>query len=280
MDVGAALRDARERRSLSLDQLSQATKISVAILRAIENNEVDKLPGGIFTRGFLRAYAREVGLDPEGTVRRYLAEFGQGTDIVEVDRPGTSETGAESARAVAGETDLEEVERRAVRFQSLMAAVALAISLVGYFAFARWRAPVALTAGPDARSTGAIEIARSSSPVPSPAAATAARPETTTGSRELARAVATGGDALHVDIRPQGPCWLSTTSDGTRVIYRLMQRGERQVIDVHDEVVLRVGDPAVFTFSINGMSGRPVGHAGEAVTVRITKQNYREFLSQ
>jgi cytoskeleton protein RodZ len=281
MDVGAALRDARERRSLSLDQLSQATKISVAILRAIENNEVDKLPGGIFTRGFLRAYAREVGLDPEGTVRRYLAEFGQGTDIVEVDRPGTSETGAEPARAVAGETDLEEVERRAVRFQSLMAAVALVISLVGYFAFARWRAPVALTAGPDTRSTGAIEIARSSSPVPSPAAATAARPETgTTGSRELARAVATGGDVLHVDIRPQGPCWLSTTADGTRVIYRLMQRGERQVIDVHDEVVLRVGDPAVFTFSINGMSGRPVGHAGEAVTVRITKQNYREFLSQ
>ena len=281
MDVGAALRNARERRSLSLDQLSRATKIRVANLRAIENNEVDKLPGGIFTRGLLRAYAREVGLDPEGTVRRYLIEFGQGTDIVEVARHGAHETGAEPARAVRGETDLEEVERRAVRFQSLMGAVALVISLVGYFTFTRWRAPVALTAVPAARPAGAIEIARSSSPAPSPAAATAARTETaTTGSHESTRAVPTEGDVLHVDIRPQGPCWLSATSDGTRVVYRLIQRGERQTIEVHDEVVLRIGDSAAFAFSIDGMSGRPLGHAGEAVTVRITRQNYREFLSQ
>src|SRR5919106_3125843 len=70
MDVGGALRDAREQRGLSLDRLSQTTKISVTILRAIENNRIEKLPDGIFLRGFLRAYAREVGLNPEETVRR------------------------------------------------------------------------------------------------------------------------------------------------------------------------------------------------------------------
>ena len=75
MDVGAALRDAREQREISLDELSRTTKISVATLRALERNQIDRLPGGIFVRGFLRAYAHEVGLDVEDTVQRYLAQF-------------------------------------------------------------------------------------------------------------------------------------------------------------------------------------------------------------
>ena len=75
MDVGAALREARERRGISLEELARTTKIGVATLRALERNQVDHLPGGIFLRGFLRAYARQVELDPEDTVRRYLAQF-------------------------------------------------------------------------------------------------------------------------------------------------------------------------------------------------------------
>jgi hypothetical protein len=49
---------------------------------------------------------------------------------------------------------------------------------------------------------------------------------------------------------------------------------------VHDEVVLRIGDPAALAFSINGMAGRSLGRAGGAVTVHVTRQNYREFLSR
>ena len=73
MDVGAELREARERRGISLEELARITKIGVATLRALERNQVDHLPGGIFLRGFLRAYARQVELDQEDTVRRYLA---------------------------------------------------------------------------------------------------------------------------------------------------------------------------------------------------------------
>ncbi len=57
-----------------------------------------------------------------------------------------------------------------------------------------------------------------------------------------------------------------------------MQPGEQYTIEVHDEAVLRVGDPAAFAFSINGMEGRVLGPAGEAVTVHMTPHNYREFL--
>ena len=75
MDMGETLRLAREERGLSVEGLSQRTKISPPLLRAIEANEIGRLPGGIFLKGFLKAYAREVGLNPEDTVARYMAQF-------------------------------------------------------------------------------------------------------------------------------------------------------------------------------------------------------------
>ena len=62
------LRHARERLGLSLRDISDRTKIRTSILSSIERNEIDRLPPPIFTRGFVRAYAREVGLDPHGFV--------------------------------------------------------------------------------------------------------------------------------------------------------------------------------------------------------------------
>src|SRR5262245_36074568 len=78
VDVGPELAQARKTRALSLDDLSRRTKIGVAALSAIERGDVTQLPGGIFTRGFVRAYAREVGCDPQTAVSRFLAEYGDG----------------------------------------------------------------------------------------------------------------------------------------------------------------------------------------------------------
>ena len=75
MDFGATLRQAREHRGVSLRQISTSTKISMAALEALEKNDISRLPGGIFTRAFVRSYAAEVGLDPEHTVQEFLAQF-------------------------------------------------------------------------------------------------------------------------------------------------------------------------------------------------------------
>jgi cytoskeleton protein RodZ len=75
-DFGGKLRHAREGRAISLRQIAGRTKISVAALEALERNDVSKLPGGIFTRSFVRSYAAEVGLNPDETVREFLERFG------------------------------------------------------------------------------------------------------------------------------------------------------------------------------------------------------------
>jgi cytoskeletal protein RodZ len=70
---GEKLRKQREQRGLALDAISNTTKISTRMLRALEEEHFDQLPGGVFNKGFVRAYARQVGLDEEEAVTDYLA---------------------------------------------------------------------------------------------------------------------------------------------------------------------------------------------------------------
>jgi hypothetical protein len=69
---GEKLRKQREQRGISLDTISTITKISPRMLRAIEDEHFDQLPGGVFSKGFVRAYARQVGLNEEEAVADYL----------------------------------------------------------------------------------------------------------------------------------------------------------------------------------------------------------------
>lgn len=68
------LKQARLARGLSLHDIARVTKISISLLEALERGDFARLPGGIFSRSFVRAYAIEVGLDPEPTVAAFLAE--------------------------------------------------------------------------------------------------------------------------------------------------------------------------------------------------------------
>jgi cytoskeletal protein RodZ len=74
-DFGAKLRNARERRGISLRQIETKTKVSIAALESLERNDVSRLPGGIFARALVRSYAAEVGLDPDATVREFTNRF-------------------------------------------------------------------------------------------------------------------------------------------------------------------------------------------------------------
>ncbi len=63
--IGSVFREARNRRKVDLSEVEAATRIRVRYLRAIENEEWDVLPGGVYTRGFIRTYAAFLGLDGE-----------------------------------------------------------------------------------------------------------------------------------------------------------------------------------------------------------------------
>src|SRR5258705_6495320 len=70
-DFGSTFKRVRESKGLTLDQIASETRIGTRFLAAIENEEFHLLPGGVFNRGFVRAFAEKVGLDGDQMVADY-----------------------------------------------------------------------------------------------------------------------------------------------------------------------------------------------------------------
>lgn len=247
MDVGALLRAARERRGLTLEQVASSTKLSLFVLRSIEGNAWDHLPGGLHIRGHLRAYAAAVGLSPDDVVHAYLEQLPP-APVVETRKP-----------RVASD------ERRPHPAAFWLAAAA---AIVVVIALREWRgAPTQAPATP----TQATERV----PVPSTTGPSAREPEP-------ANALATEPGAaspLLIAIDITGPCWVSVRADAQLVVYRLMTAGETATVKADEELVLRIGDAATFSFTLNGLPGRSLGAAGQPVTITITRDNIQAFIS-
>jgi len=286
-DFGSRLRAARERRGVSLRQIATATKISVSALEALERNDLSRLPGGIFSRAFVRSYAAEVGLDPDETIQEFLAQFPH--------EPGAA---AHAAPQPAEDHDAVESERRtASTFLRLIAFSVPIAAAVVYFSTSGRPPPPPLDA-PVAESTppprpAAIAPPRVATP-PAAVAPRAATPQPETVVSRPPRPAATStvsaqrpasdeaplGERLTVGLLVVRPCWLSATVDGEKKIERLLQPGERQTIEVARELSFTAGDASAVKMTINGADARPLGKEGEVVTARISLANFKSYLSQ
>lgn len=244
------LRHARERMGLSLRDVADRTKIRAAILDAIENNDADRLPPPIFARGFVKAYAREVGLDPQMVAGRYFPE------PAAAPARNAARTRDRSVGDSASAHGFPERATSNLITTALIVAAGLLFIVPGL-----WK-----PAGRSEPAAPLIEVAK---------------PSATRGTA-IDAAVATTGAArisnVRLELQPRGPCWIEATADGTRVIYRLLNAGDRYALEGFDDLVLRVGDPAVLAFSIDGSPGRQLGAAGQPATVHLTRQNSRQFV--
>jgi hypothetical protein len=75
---GPNLRRIRVQRGISLDRISEATKVSPDFWVGLERNDFSRWPSGIYARAYVRAYAFEIGVDPEATVNDFCRWFPQG----------------------------------------------------------------------------------------------------------------------------------------------------------------------------------------------------------
>jgi cytoskeleton protein RodZ len=163
---GDKLREARERRGLSLRQIANATKHSMITLEALERNDIERLPGGIFSRGVVRSYALEVGLDPEQAIEEFMGQFPG--DAVTAGHPTT--TRIEDHEAVESDRRMASTFLRLILISLPVAAAVLYLSMHGRRVAPATAGPAAVRkqAAPEApRDTPASEA---SSPETSPAA--------------------------------------------------------------------------------------------------------------
>jgi cytoskeleton protein RodZ len=267
MGIGGELRAARQARSLSVEDIARVTKVSPRVLRAIESDTLDDVPRGPFMRGYLRAFAQEVGLDGDDLARRYREEFEP--------PPPPSAPIAPQSLATDAAFDPNDASIGSSPSHLLQIAV-IAVVAVAYLI--SQRQPDRLGRGGDVvadavYAAGTLPEGRVHAVATTAAAASSDVPVGTGGSRDTKRP-----ERLAIEVRAEGTCWVEAAVDGERAIARLMNAGERQTMTATDGVVLRIGDPAAFAFAINGVAGRALGPAGQPVTVRIDASNYRQFL--
>jgi cytoskeleton protein RodZ len=294
-DFGSTLRAARERRGLSLRQLSDATKISPRALESLERNEFSRLPGGIFSRAFVRTYAIEVGLNPDNTVRQFVDECPP--DATRAGEPAGVQT--EDPVAVESDRVAATTVVRLVALSVPLAAVLLYFGAEGRPASRREPAPSASTTAGAAVGAPAGAAAAYSEPALAPASPrdrSSASPDEAVPVGTAARTVP-GVAAAAADIGPTSArrsaavvpltvsllatreCWVRMMVDGERTAGRLMRAGEQQTIDVRGEFVLTAGDASALAMRLNGVAAKTLGKAGQVVTVRLNTSNFTRYLS-
>lgn len=252
--VGARLKQIREGKRVSLRQIANTTKISVPALEAIERDEPRKLPGGIFGRSFVRAYASELGLDADETAREFFRQFPELAESAEtVDEGGSA--GATRERALA-----------------LLSVVGL---LVPVAAIAIWlyagRASVQDAPLPASRIGAALTEA------PPPVAART--PVDAVPALGSPSGAAAGDGPLTLHISARADCWITVTADGREVVSRLLTAGDAEAVQAASELRVKVGDATAVSLRLNGAPVRPLGRAGQVVTLRIDPANASEWLA-
>jgi cytoskeletal protein RodZ len=254
-DIGSRLQYAREQRGLTLRDIANVTKISMTALRAIEQNDFARLPGGLFRRAYIRAFAAEVGLNADALAREYRATF-------EADAPSNPAPQPE---------EVGDAHSRVVRRVTAVSAIGIGL-LIGCL----------LISNPAQNPQVPLTEESTLNDGDDPGFPERATPVDVTDSQDEvavadAKVVAADQPSLQLDIRATRTCWVSAVADGERVAYHLMQTGERAVVEAPKSITLRLGDASAIDYSINGTTGRRLGGPGEVITIRFTPENVDQY---
>lgn len=242
-DFGAALRRTREESGLTLRQIADATKLTVRTLTALETNRIEQLPGGIYRRAIVRAYASEVGLDPQKTLGAFLAQHPDDVPtMAQLIPPPPSRRGRRALHAIF----------------SLISALIPILGGVFYF--------TSNARGSDVPRIVDVLPARATDGWPA-SVVPASLP-----SREP--------NAVSMLVSVSSGTRLQIVADGREVLARQLNAGDVFRLDLSNDVVL-VGDNAgAVHFSINGRAGRTLGDSGHPLTARISRDDYQDWLIQ
>lgn len=255
--LGQELKKAREERGVTLHDIAGSTHIGVRFLQAIENDNYDILPGGVFNRAFVRKFAKHVGMDEEQAVRMYEDQSGdadEGSSRRSFTAPDYSGASAGSGNGL------------------LLSLVALVVLLAcAYLAYEYFKAP-ASEENP-AASTGASTTVQ-----PTPAPAQSPTPEPVSQAAEPA---ASGLKLVLAAV--DSDCWVKVASDADRGREQTLKAGETGEFTANEKFVLNLGNLPGLRMTINGRTVNPArllpNQKGPvARNVIITRDNYQQFV--
>ncbi len=253
---GTWLRRQREVREIDLREIADSTKVSMSYLRAFEEDRFDVLPASVFAKGFLRQYARYVGLEPEEVVNFYLAAR----------QPQEDEASLVSTA---------EPEPPARNYLFFVLAVTAALVLLVWL----------LSVYGDRTDSGRPAPAP---PAPVPAAGVAVEPPAAMPAEAESEAASSAEESrppaepdaappveeprppLRVTLDFLSDCWVEASVDGAKTVSELKVQGESLLLDAEEIVEFKVGDVAAVQVEVNGLPYEIESRKGTSVrTVSI-----------
>ena len=249
---GEELRREREIRGISLKEISDATKISKRFLDALERNDHKTLPAVVFTRGFVREYARYVGLNAEEMVNRY--NFAAANDD-RIEKP--------PAVAKYPQTPVRDISPRPAPKRGIPPVITrvnpsiFVILLIGaaLAGVAWWAVQYKQRERERAEITQSVPVVTTSRAPVTP-------PPATTPPTDDAR--------LRMTLEATANSWVELEADGKTILNTEVVTGEKREFEATDQFRFRtVGNAAGLTLTLNGAPVGPLGATGEVVKNRI-----------
>lgn len=298
--IGDTLRRERLRRGLDLDKVAAETKIGRHQLEAIEANQFDRLPGGVFARSFVRQYARLLELDEEEMLAELKHQFEEPADAALVAEP-------EPSSRLPYMPSLADLYDRLRSDSSLSAFVWVVIAVLVcagvYSLLQRSRQPVSKL---EAVSSPPRTVPRAAAPPPHVAEPASLQPRAPAESAESTKTeslkayfipaeVADNGTirvpgrppapaspketagkpegfpvAMRVAFTASEPVWVSIRSDGARAYTGTIEGQESKQFDASRKMTVLVGNAGALEISLNGKQVGPIGPRGEIRLLVLT----------
>lgn len=250
--IGETLRVARRQRGVSLGDAAAETRVRERYLAALEHEEFAVLGGDVYVKGFLRSYARYLGLDPEPLVEEYrrVYQAGDGTMIAS--------------------TPVAAPVSREARPPGLVVAGAAGVLVIVVLAAIGLTRPDVAVQEQEALAPAPVAPTTEPAPATDPAQPTApVEPAPQDGGGEDGEPAE--GVEVVLEVRG-GESWMRVLVDGANVLEGIRGDGFAQTFAGEDEVSLRLGNPSVVSATVNGEEQGPLGPPGQPVDVTFTAE--------
>ncbi|HEY6330983.1 MAG TPA: helix-turn-helix transcriptional regulator [Blastocatellia bacterium] len=273
--LGEELKRLREERGITLSEIAESTRIGTRFLKAIEEGNFSTLPGGIFTRSFIRAYAKKVGMNEDEAVTLYHEQ----TTEKDAVPPGSSASAPEfreEASPVIAQANPEPMFAQNARpagrsaLYFLVAAALIAIAVIAVLMLKR-------SGDQDATQPSALSSAKAQKP------GQGAGDQAQQSMQSNTSISIAPGQPIDITLEAtNGASWVRYQVDEGQFATLVLQPGESKVLPpAHDEIKLHLGNRTTLRLKIDNHDATfPAGTPNFAAQVTISHDNLHQFIAQ
>lgn len=260
--VGYTLRQERERQNLTIEDIEQGTSIRVLYIEAIENGEYDKLPGTVYTKGFIKNYAKFLGLDADAMVKEFMGDVAELSGANKI--PAAEETPAQIPEKKPEPQPVKQEKKNfgySIEEKSRSSGILIiaAVVLIAVLAGGIW----SWLSGSDG------EVAKVDTPTEQTQPATPEEPAD--NPVPVANANPAPADGVVIQARFNDACWMLVTVDGAVVLEGVVDGGQTLSWEGKENINFRLGNAGAVEFFQNGQSLGVFGGVGDVVDKTFTR---------